>query len=754
VRQVWGSWHAELTRMLSGECPVGMVAAPPMVHPLPTVDRDREQWKAADSIGSATQVVSGAQALWWLNVRDFAVGVKLKALVRRRLVWFAGLPRYPKRTILATTDFLLLGFALWLALSLRLGALYVPSSWPVFWVLLAAPVIGVATFFQLGLYRLVTRFIGSQGAVLIPIAVGLSGLLWALLVLLSGIQTSDVQIVAERNAGVRIVPRSVIIFYPVLGAIFIWGTRQVAGWMLRTVGIELPVRLREKVSNVLIYGAGRTGAQLLDALRRSGSRVVGFVDQDSTLWRQYVAGVKVHGPHRLARLVERHDVSEVLLAMPSAKRRERRAALQQLEPLTVKVRALPTIEELAAGKVTVSDLRPVEAEDLLGREPTPADAELLARNVAGKSVLVTGAGGSIGSERVRQVLRQGPRRLVLLEASESQLYQIEHEVRELLRAKRAPAKSPKPTAPDIVAILGSIQNSALARRIMQMNAVETIYHAAAYKHVSIVEQNAVAGLRNNTFGTAVLAEAAASCGVERFVLVSTDKAVRPTSIMGASKRLAEMMLQARANGGASGTVFTIVRFGNVLDSSGSVVRRFRQQIEAGGPVTVTDPRAIRYFMSIPEAAALVIQAGAMASGGEVFVLDMDQPVKIDDLAKSMIHLMGREVRDEKHPDGDIAIEYIGLRDGEKLHEELMLGDNVSLTQHPRILKSHEPYMPRGELTSALDALRAAMEADDLKAIHAVLTRTVEGYRHEIQQPLPPQLTLNGSATKLAGRSAS
>jgi FlaA1/EpsC-like NDP-sugar epimerase len=376
---------------------------------------------------------------------------------------------------------------------------------------------------------------------------------------------------------------------------------------------------------------------------------------------------------------------------------------------------------------------------------------LLARNVAGKSVMVTGAGGSIGSELVRQILRQRPRRLVLFDVGEGQLYEIEREAQELLGAKRMASTPASSAPPEIVAVLGSIQNSALVRRTIENNAVETIYHAAAYKHVPLVEHNAVAGLRNNTFGTAVLAEAAEAFGVERFVLVSTDKAVRPTSIMGASKRLAEMTLQARAaNGKGKHVVFTIVRFGNVLDSSGSVVRMFRHQIAAGGPVTVTDPNAFRYFMSIPEAAALVIQAGAMATGGDVFVLDMHEPVKIDELAKSMIRLMGLEVRDAKHADGDIAIEYIGLRHGEKLHEELLLGENITPTEHPSILKSHEPCMPAGELAKVMDALRAAMDAEDVQAIHAALMRAVEGYRPELRH-LPRSQTTNGSASASVNR---
>jgi len=658
------------------------------------------------------------------------MGAALVALGRAWLQRLVGLGRYPKRAILAVADFSVLAFALWLAMSLRLGEPYIPPSRGLLLIFLAAPTIGVATFFQLGLYRLVTRYIGGQGALLIPVAVGLSALLWSLLVLLSGVQVSGALLSDVHLRGVLVIPRSVVILYPVLGSAFVWATRQAAGWLLKQAGVQIPTRFREKAKTVLIYGASITGVQLLGALRRSGNYVpVGFIDTSPTLWGQYVGGLKVYRPERLAGLVQRRDVGEVLLALPRARRRERQAALRQLEPLMVAVRTLPAIEDLAAGNVTVSDLRPVEAEDLLGRDPVPPNPELLARNIRGRSVMVTGAGGSIGSELVRQILRQRPRRLVLLDAGEGQLYEIEQEVDELLRGKRG-ADPNGLDRPEIVSLLGSVLNDSLVRHAIESNGVETIYHAAAYKHVPIVEHNAVAGLRNNTFGTAVLADAAERCGVERFVLVSTDKAVRPSSIMGASKRLAEMTLQARAAGGRARTVFTMVRFGNVLDSSGSVVRRFRRQIEAGGPVTVTDPEAIRYFMSIPEAASLVIQAGAMATGGDVFVLDMDEPVKIDDLAKSMIRLMGLEVRDALRPDGDIAIEYIGLRPGEKLHEELLLGENITPTEHPRIFKSREPCMPAAELSMTLDALAEAMKVDDVQAIHEVLSRAVEGYRSE------------------------
>jgi len=456
--------------------------------------------------------------------------VALEASARRISLGLVRLGRYPKRAILAVSDLLVLGLALWLAMSLRLGELYVPPSWELFFVFCAAPAIGVATFFQLGLYRLVTRYIGGRGALLILMAVIISSLLWAFLVLLSGVQAG-----AASVSGVQVVPRSIFILYPILGAALVWGTRQAGGWLLKSGGIEIPVRLREKAKSVLIYGADTTGVQLLEALRHTPNYIpVGFVDMSPTLWGMYVGGLKVYRPERMAGLIQQHDVSEVLLAMPKARRQDRQAALRQLEGLMVSVRTLPAIEDLAEGRVTVSDLRPVGAEDLLGRDPVPPNAALLVRNIEDKSVLVTGAGGSIGSELVRQILRHGPRRLVLLEAGEGQLYEIELEVEEQLRARRTAAASDAAALPEIVTVLGSVLDAALVRQTIEANGIETIYHAAAYKHVPIVEHNAVAGLRNNTFGTQVLAEAAERCGVERFVLVSTDKAVRPTSIMGAS----------------------------------------------------------------------------------------------------------------------------------------------------------------------------------------------------------------------------
>jgi FlaA1/EpsC-like NDP-sugar epimerase len=635
---------------------------------------------------------------------------RFDAHARRLALWLVGLGRHKKRVILAVNDFVLLNLALWLAMSVRLGEFFFPPTWDLFIVLGAAPCIGVATFFQLRVYRMVTRFIGAQGVALTTAAVGLSGLYWGLLVHLSGVYS---------------VPRSVVLFYPLLATAFIWGSRQAAASFLGRAGIELPPGTQERVPRVLIYGAETTGVQLLEALRCAGScEPVAFIDPNPTMRSQYVGGLKVYLPDRLPGLVQRLGVDEVLLAMPKARRHDRQAALRQLEALKMRVRTLPAIEDVAAGRFTVSDLRPVETEDLLGRDPVPPDAALLARNIAGKSVMVTGAGGSIGSELVRQILRQGPRRLVLFERSEAHLYEIDME---------AGALAPEDTQPQIVPVLGSVLDAALVRRTIAENGVETIYHAAAFKHVPLVERNPVAGLRNNTFGTVCLADVATACGVERFVLVSTDKAVRPASIMGASKRLAEMALQVRAVDRNARTVFAVVRFGNVLDSSGSVVRRFRRQIEAGGPLTVTHPDMIRYFMSIPEAAGLVVQAGAMAAGGEVFVLDMGEPVRIDDLARSMIRLTGLEVRDDAHPDGDIAIEYTGLRDGEKLYEELLLGASIAPTEHPRIMRSREPYLPRHELDGLLGELCAGMAEGSIAAIRATLARAVEDYRPSCQR---------------------
>ncbi len=619
-----------------------------------------------------------------------------------------GLTRFNKRVILVTFDFVLLTLALWIALSIRYNTAFVPFDWMMAVILICGPAITVATFGASGLYRFVTRYLGYRGHTRIIGCIWLSVLIWSLVVFMSG------------QLGV---PRSVILGYGVLATLLIAGSREVAAMFLESAGIriaDLPLSVDRKP--VIIFGAGQLGVQLLDVLRRGNNRnAVAFVDVEPSLWRQYVAGVKVHPPERLTQLIDRHQVKEILVALPDEKRRERRRILKDLQALPVDVLILPAVEDVTSGRVNVTDLRPVEVNDLLGRDKVPADVGLLTRKTRGKSILVTGAGGSIGSELVRQLLRNVPRRIVLMDISEVALYQIEDEISEAVRAL-----GPDAQRPEIIGILGSVLDQAQLREAIVGNSIEVIYHAAAYKHVPIVEQNPIYGLRNNSLGTAVLVEVARAAGVELVVLISTDKAVRPTNVMGASKRLAELVLQAAATNGGP-TIFTMVRFGNVLDSSGSVVKKFRRQIRAGGPVTVTHPDIIRYFMSIPEAAELVIQAGAMAKGGDVFVLDMGEPVRIDDLARLMVRLSGFEVRSAENPDGDIAIAYTGLRSGEKLFEELLIGANTKVTEHPRIWRSDEPFLPPEELEKELAILKAAMEERDFAAMHAVLLRTVEGY---------------------------
>ena len=605
-------------------------------------------------------------------------------------------------------DFVVLTCVLWAVSSLRYNTLYWPPNLYSAAVLMAGPVITLITFNYAGLYRLVTRYLGSRGHTRIVGSITLAVLIWSLVVFMAG------------QLGT---PRSVIIGFGVISAGAIALSRHLAAWFLKTSGITLPkYKPGEERHSVIIYGAGHEGIELAKSLSRvPGYEIVSFCDNSPTLWGQYISGIKVYAPERLARVIERYDVKEVLLAVPASERHERRLVMKELENLPVTVKVMPSLEDLASGRVSVTDLRPLDVDDLLGRDSVPPIGDLLSRTTRGKSVMVTGAGGSVGSELVRQLLRQSPSRIVLFEHAEPALYDIEMEVRE--RIETGSADGPRP---EIVAVLGSVLDAPLVAATLRKHRVEAICLAAAYKHVPIVEHNPSVGLMNNVFGTEVVARAAEAAGVERMVLISTDKAMRPTNVMGASKRLAELVLQARA-ASQSATVFTMVRFGNVLDSSGSVVRRFRQQIKAGGPVTVTHPEVVRYFMSIPEAAELVLQAGAMARGGDVFVLDMGEPVKIDDLARLMIRLSGFEVRDDAHPDGEIPIVYTGLRPGEKLYEELLIGANTTGTEHPRILRSDEPALSAAQLKSELDLLKAAMETNDIESIRAVLMRNVEGY---------------------------
>lgn len=621
--------------------------------------------------------------------------------------WLLDRPRYHKRAMLTIVDLLLLSIVLWVALSVRYGELFVPTSWLSAVLMVSGPLITVATLWHRGIYRLVTRFIGRRGIAQVLIGIALSVLIWSLLVFMVG------------QFGV---PRTVITAYGVVGATVLLAVRWIIRLLLDSAGIRFRATEESGIRKAtLIYGADAVGVALLEAVQKARDRyIVGFVDPSPSLWRQYVGGLKVYPPQRLARLIEREQVQEILVAVPSNHRRERKRILQELEQLPVAVKILPTYEDVSSGNVSLMNLRDVEVGDLLGRDPVAPNVTLLNRSIVGKSVLVTGAAGSIGSELVRQIARRSPRRLVLLDTSERGLYEIEYEMRSLIE------REPESARPELKVALGSVTDAALLDQVISENAIETIYHAAAYKHVPLVELNPLAGVENNAFGTLVVAQSARRHGVERFVLISTDKAVRPTNIMGASKRLAELVLQAQALEGSS-TVFTMVRFGNVLDSSGSVVPLFRNQIRSGGPITVTHPDVTRYFMSIPEAAELVIQAGAMATGGEVFILHMGDPVKIDDLARLMVRLSNLEVRDASNPYGDIEIVYTGLRPGEKLYEELLIGANAQTTEHPRIFKSDEPFIAPPVFNPVLAELKEAIATRDQARVMALIRRTVEDY---------------------------
>ncbi len=654
--------------------------------------------------------------------------------------WLTCLPRYHKRAALVLNDAAILAFAVWASYSFRLNAFYVPPTLTVGLLLMTAPVIGVALFHSFGLYKMVTRFIGPMGAQRILFATGLTAFVWTALLWL-------VRLWQPSLSGSLIVPRVSVILFAFVGGVLVWGSRQFAGWVLNASPGAIALENSAISRRVLIYGAGATGVQLLNSLQLTQSyKAIGFIDERPTLHGQTVAGLKVFRPLRIGSLIAEHKIDEILVALPEASRSRRRTILKRLEVYKVGVKTLPGLADIASGRVGVSDLKAVSAADLLGRDRVRPDSALLRRSIVGKAVLVTGAGGSIGAELARQIFALSPKRLVLLDVSEPALFEIEQELKSAARRRKL-----TPETDGIVTVLGSIHDEGLVRRTLQDSAIETIFHAAAYKHVPMVEHNPSVGIRNNTFGTRVLADAARDLGVERFVLISTDKAVRPTNIMGASKRLAELYLQALSGEGVGKTIFTMVRFGNVLDSSGSVVRLFRRQIENGGPVTVTHPDIIRYFMSIPEAAELVIQAGAMAHGGEVFVLDMGAAVKIDALARSMIKHVGLKVKDETNPTGDIAIVYTGLRPGEKLYEELLINELTTLTAHPRIRRSLEPGLNMDELERELSALTVALATADLDAIHAVLKRTVEGYvpdRRHLDVPASPGASQGAAVSRV------
>ena len=610
-------------------------------------------------------------------------------------------PRLRKQLSVIALDVALALIATWLAFSLRLDTVHRPTG-AQWWVYALAPLLAVPIFIRLGLYRAIFRYTGLAALVAIAKAVSIYA------VLLFGI------LLWQHWLGV---PRSIGLLQPILFLLLIGGSRALARFWLAGVGS----RRVASEGRLLIYGAGEAGVQTAGAIANARQFVlVGFVDDDAAKVGRSINGVTVFATHRIAELVERQGVTDILLALPSASRARRNEIINSLRSVPVHVRTLPGMSDLASGRVTVRNFNELDVEDLLGRDPVPSNPQLLAHTTAAQVVLVTGAGGSIGSELCRQIAMDGPRQMLLLDHSEFGLYSIHQELKALC--------SMHGLAVDLVPLLGSVANPRRLGEVCNQYRPDWVYHAAAYKHVPIVESNPAEGVANNVFGTLNMARAAIEAGVGRFVLVSTDKAVRPTNVMGASKRMAELVLQAlSAFQGGVGTRFTMVRFGNVLGSSGSVVPLFRSQLATGGPLTVTHPEVTRYFMTIPEAAQLVLHAGAMAEGGEVFVLDMGQPVRIIELARRMVALSGLRVRDDAAPDGDIEITITGLRPGEKLYEELLIGNDPSPTTHPRIMKAHEEYLAWPDLLVQLEALRDAVDHSDVAAIKAVLTTCVHGY---------------------------
>lgn len=635
--------------------------------------------------------------------------------------WLVQRPRGFKRAVQIVIDVFLIWFAVWLSFAIRLGTDYLIDPFGEYlWLFSLAPLTAVPLFIRFGLYRAVLRYFDGNALLTIFNAVSLSALLLALAFY-----------VVRPDA---LMPRSVVFIYWGLTLLLVGGTRLIMRqyFLGGLFNRHMPFRRDPQQIKVAIYGAGDAGNQLVAALRMGkGMLPVAFIDDDKGIVNRVISGLQVYESARIEQLLSDTGAQEVLLAIPSVSRSRRKEILDSLGQYPVRVRSIPGFMDLAAGRVSVSDLQEVDISDLLGRDAVPPRQDLFEQCIRAKVVLVTGAGGSIGSELCRQILASSPSCLILFEHSEFNLYSIQTELENRIRLESLPIR--------LISILGTVRNQRRLHDLMRSWQVDTIYHAAAYKHVPIVEHNITEGVLNNVLGTLVVAQAAIQAGVANFVLISTDKAVRPTNVMGCSKRLAEMLLQALSCepapnllDGSNGplqnrTRFTMVRFGNVLGSSGSVIPLFRQQIEQGGPVTVTHPEITRYFMTIPEAAQLVIQAGAMGQGGDVFVLDMGEPVKIFELAEKMIRLSGLSVRSENNQQGDISIEFTGLRPGEKLYEELLIGDNVSPTEHPMIMRANEEFLSWTKLGESLQALFAALEVDNYVQVRELLCTLVSGY---------------------------
>ena len=644
------------------------------------------------------------------------------------------LPRSVKRAVVLALDAAFCVLSVWLAFYLRSGS-FTSLSGPAIWPAVASVALALPVFITSGLYRAIFRYSGLPAMVAVGRAMLLYGLAFAAIFTFWSVDG---------------VPRTVGLIQPILLLLLVGASRAAARVWLG--GLYHQQLRKASLPQALIYGAGSAGRQLASAMANSPEiRVVGFMDDDDRLHGHVLNGLPIYNPADLAEVLSVSPITDVLLALPSVSRQRRNEILNALKIHKVAVRTLPGLSDIATGKVSLNDVRELDIDDLLGREPVKPNGLLLNLNTHHKTVLVTGAGGSIGSELCRQILKTNPKQLLLVEMSEFALYQIHQELQSILAGERLSVSESvdgesseaidvvmEPCI-EIVPLLASVCDEVRMHEIMDTWKPHTVYHAAAYKHVPLVEHNPAEGVRNNVWGTRVCAEAAMRNSVRNFVLISTDKAVRPTNIMGATKRLAEMVLQAlaevnaavAAQGGrapSAKTTFSMVRFGNVLGSSGSVVPLFREQIKNGGPITLTHADITRYFMTIPEAAQLVIQAGAMGQGGDVFVLDMGQPVKIIDLARRMVELSGLTVKDENYAEGDIEITVTGLRPGEKLYEELLIGDNPKPTQHARIMKAHEQFLPWSQLEGKLNALSIAMGVNDVPVIRGLLQQLVSGYQ--------------------------
>ncbi len=630
-----------------------------------------------------------------------------------------GLSRPSKRIIMLAFDFLALSFAVWAAYSLRLNTLLVPDNIQLL-VIFLAPVAAIPVFIRLGLYRSVIRYLPGRALWTIIQAIGLATLIWV-----GGLFALEITRLGT-------VPRSLPVIYAILVLIIVGGSRFLAKYLLWA-----PIR-QGFSGQVLIYGAGEAGAQLAAALRQEKSKfVAGFIDDDPSLHGGEVQGIKVHSPSRLPHLIDTLEINEIIISAPSMNAVQQRKIISELSGDQLKIRALPALADLASGRYLISQVREIEIGDILGRSSVPADPELFQKMIEGRSILVSGAGGSIGSELCRLIVKWSPRKLVLLEANEFALYQIERELR-------------KNTDLPLVPILGSVTDPSLIKRTLNSETVQVVFHAAAHKHVPLVEANVLEGVRNNIFGTQTIVSASFDAGVESFVLISTDKAVRPTNVMGATKRWAELIVTDyanRAQSSNSGQKFCAVRFGNVLGSNGSVVPLFKEQIAQGGPVTVTDGEMTRYFMSIHEAAELIVQAGALSRGGDIFILEMGEPIRIRDLAENMIGLAGVSLKSAQNPDGDIEIITVGRRPGEKIHEELFYDpESAKPTRKPKILRAVQSQQLSLPLTNQMKLLTRAFDEHYEAAVRKALFELVAMSENQaVQNPVVTLEVVNKSS---------